>query len=231
MNLQFVREIPICIVIEASSERRGFLFYLAAGFHKELDPLSGMSANLLLVDKWLENLKKDLQQNPFKTANVENSQSLAAKILLMDSDKGSTMNHAFAEIMAVVRLYLVEEAEKENTVLKSLRFREQRGWTFSWNSTQSPEEMLFSNDFYIECFNPNGSFDLVKVTFNWSRQTNCEADYFKESLKLLKMCQINTSAGLLQGLLKSFVGIRLSTGSFLASVNMNYLAENFTVSF
>ena len=49
--LQLIRETPIRVVSEGTlSSRRGFLFYIAAGFSKEVDPLSGMSVDLVQVD-------------------------------------------------------------------------------------------------------------------------------------------------------------------------------------
>ncbi|MGZ3782327.1 MAG: hypothetical protein ACXVCY_16875 [Pseudobdellovibrionaceae bacterium] len=231
MQLQFVREIPIRIVIEASSGRRGFLFYLAAGFFKELDPLTGMSADLVLVDGWLENLKKDLEQSSFKTSS-------------------ESFNSSFAELMAVSRLNLIEAAEKHGVFLKSLSFREARGWSFSWISSQAPEEIIFSQTLYVESFSklaidPNGEVDLVeldkdrykdksyrfellRLTFNWVRLQNCDADFHHESVKLLKGCHVKNAEDLHKNL-KALIGIRVPSGSFLKSVEVNHLDENFGV--
>ncbi|MGZ3786480.1 MAG: hypothetical protein ACXVC3_18200 [Bdellovibrio sp.] len=237
MQLQFVREIPIRIVIEASSGRRGFLFYLAAGFFKELDPLTGMSADLVLVDGWLENLKKDLEQSSFKTSS-------------------ESFNSSFAELMAVARLNLIEAAEKHAVSLKSLSFREARGWTFSWNFSQVPEEIMFSLALYAESFskiflendgemgirvldtNTNididrnrekpDLFDLLKIRFNWIRHQNCSADFHHESVKLLKACHLQKAEDLHKNL-KALVGVGISSRSFLKSIEVDHIGEKFGV--
>ncbi len=102
LMLQLVREIPIYTTIQgALSSRRGFLFHLSAGFSHEVDPLSGMSVNLVKVDEWLWRLKKNLEKDVF----VSETESL---------------NHTFAEIMAVTRLNLLEETEKKKKKKASL---------------------------------------------------------------------------------------------------------------
>lgn len=226
--LQFVREIPIRIVIEgASSVRRGFLFYLAAGFHKEIEPLSGMSADLVMVDQWLGTLKKDLEQSPFKALHKNSLENGMASS--PDTSLG-TINHSLAEIMAVTRLNLMEKAEKEGVVLKSLRFREERGWSFSWNSAQSSEEMIFSHTYYLETFTKTAGFDLLKVTFSWARRQGCEFDYYRESLRLLKVCQSRPFKNLHKEL-NAVLGSKLPSGSFLNSIEVNHLGEQFSTVF
>lgn len=217
MTLQFVREIPIRIVIEASSARRGFLFHVAAGFFKDIEPLSGMSADLMLVDQWLMGLKKDLEQTLFITSS-------------------ESFNHSFAEILAVTRLNLMEEAEREGTLLKSLLFREERGWSFSWDSSLPAGALIVSHSLYLESFarsaaaNDVEAFDLLKVTFNWSRKQGCEADFSHETLKLLKACQRHGSDKLHQKL-QAVLGTTLPSGSFVKSIEINYLGEKYSLIF
>lgn len=246
--LQFVREIPIRIVIEgASSARRGFLFYLAAGFFKEIDPLSGMSVDLVLVDQWLASLKKDLEQTVFITPgdavvreSFSNEASLRESSIWGGSSNKSaeSFSHSFAEIMSVSRLNLIEKAEKYGASLKSLRFREERGWSFSWDSAQSPEEMVFSCSLYLESFlksegiedSEDQCFDLLKATFNWVRHQGCEDDFYRESLKLLKTCSFKTTKDFHKKM-GYILGARLSSGSFLVSIEVSHLGEDFVTTF
>ena len=201
--LQFVREIPVRILIEkASSERRGFLFYLAAGFAKEIDPLSGMTVNLVKVDQWLTQLKANLEKDVF---------------------------NSFAEIMAIARLNLVEQAEKEGATLKSLRFREERNWSFSWDARQSPEQMLVSHLHFTEAFTQDPEiFDLLKIEFSWQRLANCEADFQHEGFKILKSLSAKTFPELRRQL-SEYKGKTLESGSLLQAITLHHLAANYSV--
>ncbi|WP_415061935.1 hypothetical protein [Bdellovibrio sp.] len=201
--LQFVREIPISIVIEAApSQRRGFLFHLAAGFSKDVDPLSGMTVNLMAVDQWLSDLKVNLEKAAFIS---------------------------FAEVMAVARLTLLERANKEAATLQSLSFREERGWAFSWNSEDSEDVLNFSYAHYLESFPKNEKFDLLKVVFHWRRLQNGEEDFQHEGFKLLKELSLKESVDLHESL-HDCVGHRLASGSFLQKVEILHLGAGYSVS-
>ncbi|MNJ94631.1 hypothetical protein D3C87_123330 [compost metagenome] len=207
--LQFVRQIPIQIVIaKALSERRGFLFYVAAGFSKEVDPLSGMTVNLMKVDEWLQTLKEELEESLF----ISETESL---------------NHAFAEVMAVIRLNLAEQAETEGASLTSLTLKEERGWSLSWSHSMSPEEMLISRTHYLESFSST-SWDLIKLHLKWLRHSGCEADYAHEGFKLLRSIKTESSS-LLFSELKKLVGTKLSSGSALQSIEMEYPGKKYSL--
>ena len=207
--LQFVREIPISIVIEgASSARRGFLFHLAAGFSKDVNPLSGMTVNLMLVDQWLWDLKSAIEQDVFVS-------------------KSESLSHAFAEILAVTRLNLIEQAEKEQATLASLSFREVRGWGFSWSNKLSPEQMLVRNSQFLEAFlQVRESFALLKAEFEWLRVANCESDFSHESFKIVKNLSVKSFAELSEAL-STRKGRQLPSGSRLESVTIHHLSEGF----
>ncbi|MFM6927520.1 MAG: hypothetical protein ACKOX6_03610 [Bdellovibrio sp.] len=211
--LQFVREIPISIVIEgASSARRGFLFHLAAGFSKDVNPLSGMTVNLMLVDKWLGGLKTSLEQDIFIS-------------------KSDSLSHAFAEILAVTRLNLIEraEAEAEQATLVSLSFREERGWSFSWNDKISPENMIVKYSQFLEAFlQEREQFALLKADFSWLRVLDCEADFSHESFKVVKNLSASGFSELTQKLSLE-IGKKVDSGSFLESVTVHNLTERFSL--
>lgn len=203
--LQFVREIPLRIVLQgASSERRGFLFYVSAGFSKPLDPLSGMTVNLMHVDEWLQDLKSCLEKD----------------VLVSKTDH---LSHAFAELMAITRLNLTEKAEKEKATLISLQFREERSWSFSWDHKQSPEEMTFTYSHFLEAF-PKfpEQFDLLKLDFSWKRIANSEMDFRHEGFKILKDLTPKTHLELRESLQKK-------VGNELLSVAIHYLSSGHVV--
>lgn len=209
--LQFVREVPVSIVIEgAPSVRRGFLFHLSAGFTKEINPMSGMTVNLMLVDQWL----------------VQLQEALAKDIFISKSD---SLSHAFAEILAVTRLNLIEQAEKEHATLVSLSFREERGWGFSWDSKMSPESMRVHYNQFLEAFiQEREKFALLKAEFSWLRVVDCKADLSHESFKVVK----NLSASSLEELTQKLSfekGKKLASGSHLESIAIHNLTENFTL--
>ncbi|UYL07637.1 hypothetical protein B9G69_011325 [Bdellovibrio sp. SKB1291214] len=209
--LQFVREISISIVLQtASSARRGFLFKLAAGFSKEINPLSGMSVNLVLVDQWLAELKSDLEHTVFES----------------ESD---SLSHAFAEILAVTRLNLTGNAVEEDAELISLDFREERGWGFAWNHLQSPVEMLVKHSHYLEGFLavPEDA-SLCKVEFVWLRTQDCETDFAHEGFKILKNLAAKNFEEL-QSKLALHQGGELDSDSFLAEIHIHNLSKGYSL--
>lgn len=209
--LQFVRQIPIRILIQgASSERRGFLFKVAAGFSKEVDPLSGMTVNLVLVDRWLRDLKCSLEADVFVS-------------------KSGILSHAFAEIMAVTRLNLLERAEEEGATLTSLEFREERSWSFSWSHHMTAEEMDFSYTQFMEAFPHSPEiFDLLKIEFVWRRQQGSEEDFQHEGFKILKGLTARDFATLHEQL-RLHAHFKLSSGSSLQAVTIHHMGGDFSV--
>ncbi|WP_413557587.1 hypothetical protein [Bdellovibrio sp. HCB209] len=209
--LQFVREIPISIVTQsASSARRGFLFKMAAGFSKEINPLSGMSVNLVLVDQWLGKLKTDLEQSVFIS-------------------KSESLSHAFAEIMAVARLNLIEQSEKEGAELTSLEFREERGWGFFWQHLQSPEHLVIKHSHFVEGFlTDTDNAALLKVEFEWMREPDCEGDFAHEGFKILKVLK-GKNLSELQAQLALHKGGELESGSSLSQIHIHNLSKGYSV--
>jgi hypothetical protein len=209
--LQFVREIPISIVLQsASSARRGFLFKVAVGFSKEINPMSGMSVNLMLVDQWLADLKTDLEQTVFES----------------ESDN---LSHAFAEVLAVSRLSLTEQAVEENAELISLDFREERGWGFAWDHLQSPVEMMVKHSHYLEGFLADlDQAALCKVEFVWLRTQDCETDFAHEGFKILKNLAAKSFEEL-QAKLALYKGGELDSGSFLAEIHVHNLSKGYAL--
>lgn len=211
--LQFVREIPLRIVLQGTpSSRRGFLFHLAAGFAPKsgtVDPLSGMSVNLMAVDAWLGELKKELEESVF-TSPTE------------------SLNHALAEVMAVTRLRLAELAESENVMLGSLYFREERGWSYSWDLHQSPEEQRFTYSHYLEFLPKTKPFRLLRFDLSWQRQHSCEADYQHEGFKLMKTLRGATLEELLSQAAQ-FKGRVVGAGTRLTSVELHDLSGGFSL--
>ncbi|WP_413295440.1 hypothetical protein ACLSU7_18825 [Bdellovibrio sp. HCB185ZH] len=183
---------------------------MAAGFSKEINPLSGMSVNLVLVDQWLSELKKDLEQTVF-------------------TSESDSLSHAFAEILAVTRLNLTGHAVDEDAELISLDFREERGWGFSWNHLQSPVEMMVKHSHYLEGFlaAPEDA-SLCKVEFVWLRTQDCETDFAHEGFKILKNL-VAKNFEELQAKLALHKGGELDSGSFLAEINLHNLSKEYKI--
>lgn len=200
--LQFVREVPVRILMQkTSSERRGFLFYLSAGFSKEINPLSGMTVNLVEVDKWLSELRYEMQESIFESS--------------------------LDEVMAFARDFLQERAATEKAELVSVEFREERSWSFAWSNEQAEDTMTIKYQHYLEAFalQPE-DFGLLKIEFSWLRAAHSEIDFQHEGFKILKnLAPKNPSQ--LREQLQAHRGMFLSDGSSLASVTLHYLGEDF----
>lgn len=210
--LQFVREIPIRIVLQgALSSRRGFLFHLAAGFRPAgdyVDPLSGMSVNLVTVDQWLAELKAEMESTSW---NYD----------------GGTLPPALAEVLVRARQILSAKAASTGVSLASLKFREERGWNFQWAVSQ-PEQLKFTYSHYLEFLPQHEEFRLLRLDLTWSRVSSCDSDFQHEGFKLLKTVQTSRFEDLLQ-MLSGFQGQRLESGSFLKSVEVFDLASDFSL--
>lgn len=210
--LQFVREIPIRIVIQgALSYRRGFLFHVAAGFNHEVDVLSGMSVNLMDVDLWLAALKKELEKEVFHVSS-------------------ESFNSCFAEIMSLAQSLLSKMATEQGVTLASLTFREERGSIFSWDCAEPRDRLKFTSFQYVESFSHSVAFQLLRCGFVWQRAQGCEADYSYESFRLLKSLS-NREAAPLPRQLEQLIGVKLNSGSTLMSVQIEYLEDKSKVIF
>lgn len=206
--LQLVREIPIQIVIQGTlSSRRGFLFYMAAGFSKSVDPLSGMSVNLTLVDQWLQEARQRF------SADLEDVPSESPNSLLVKWATG-------------IRDFLNERAQAEGACLSSVSFREARGWSLSWDTTLAEGMWFFSYSYYVETLPLDGTFDLLKVHFFWLRQPGCMADYQHESFKLLKTLNPFEARQVAKGL-SAKIGKVLESGSTLHFLQIESLGKNY----
>jgi hypothetical protein len=208
--IQLVREIPIRVVTQgALSSRRGFLFYLAAGFSKELDPLSGMSVNLTLVDRWLSEVVEKFGQEQIE-------------ILTLDLNQG-LMDWGWK-----IGCFLRHYAEQEEVKLSSLCFREERGWAFTWNPNFLQGQWLISYSHFLESVPTPGVFDLLKVKFIWLRVSGCEANCQHEGFKLLKTLSLVEYPDIIEKL-RDFLGKKLTSGTTLKSIEIEYLGERFSL--
>ncbi|WP_373997717.1 hypothetical protein [Bdellovibrio bacteriovorus] len=207
--LSFVREIPISLVIEgALSARRGFLFYVSAGFHAPINPLSGMSADLVLIDKWLGELKSHLE----------------SKAWIAETE---ILNPTWASVLAESRNFLSQKADAAEVKLYSLNFREERHWSFSWDTTQTLLQARFSYAHYLESLPLDGKFELLKLNFIWKHDSKNginQDDYRHEGFRLLKSASQKTSDDFFKEV-DSWVGKRLPSQSFLEQVKIEFLTS------
>lgn len=201
--LQFVREIPIRIVLqETPSSRRGFLFHVAAGFARQdgqIDPLSGMSVNLMHVDSWLAELKTQAEQNPCTSLN---------------------------DLLENFRATLSGKATSQGAQLCSLVLREERGWSLSWSLVETLSGVRWTYAHYLELLPLAGRFELVRVGLTWLRPSSCEADLQHEGFKIMKSLQ-NTSG--LEELLEKlipFKGMTLASGCLLEDIRLRLSSQD-----
>lgn len=210
--LQFVREVPFRIVVQGTlSSRRGFLFHVAAGFSKAVDPLSGMSVNLTSVDQWLEDARLQFATNPIDSSSENITEDLVRWV-------------------EAIKLFLSQNARTEGATLTSLRFREERGWSLFWSEAQFSGQLILSYSHYIESLPANGAFDLLKIQFSWLRAPHCQADCQHEGFKLLKAVSAFEARQLTEQL-KKHAGMTLHSGTVLLAVRLEYLGEKYAVEF
>lgn len=215
--LQFVRQIPIRIVIQGTlSSRRGFLFSLAAGFSKKVDPLTGMSVNLSEVDKWL----------------VEAENRFSGFLSVSDYD---SIHDGIADWVQAIQSFLSEKAKGEGAILSSLTLREERGWEVSWNLQLPEAKLLFTYSHYLEVFPAKERFDLLKVNFTWMRRVGCTVDCQHEGFKILKAMKpqdVSSLENSLKQVVGKCVGEELTSDSTkLHSVQIEFLGEKYKLEF
>lgn len=203
--MQFFREIPLRIQFQAPSERRGFLFRLSAGFSNDIDPESGMSVNLVSVDRWLHELQTSLQ----------------AKIFDLESDV-----HLASRLVYECRDFLRKLAETEGVVLSSVKLSEERSGVFSWDL--HVREGFFNQEcsYYLEFFENAHFVDLLQMKFRWLCPNTCQEDLFSEGLKLLKDVRAISQEDLAQTL-SPFKGILQENGNILEAITLEYRSQGF----
>jgi len=192
--LQFVRQIPLRIVTQgALSDRRGFLFYASVGFHKDVDPLSGMSVNLVKVNACLAKLKSDVEKEVF-------------------SKDSEGWGPVFSQVLLRLRQDLVHFAEQEGAQLTSLLLLEERGLEILWDTQEERQNFLISHKEYLESYK-DGKSCLLGVRLRWMRHGACHADYRDESLRILKTVKSSTRW-------LDLLGQQLESGTYLHSIEV-----------
>lgn len=207
--LQFVREIPIRIVLEEtpSESRRGFLFRVAAGFEKKIDPESGMSVDLVSVDRWMQELKSMFESS------------------ILPVEQRSVWR---ADVAHQAQVFLATRAQDENAHLASLQFEEERGGGFGWRADWGGNLYLSKSSEFIELFHPLGRFDLVRVEFFWKCSRNQTADLKKMGKKIVRHCS-RKGAGQFTESLQAVLGLTLPDRSQLHNIEIHYLAESYKI--
>lgn len=203
--LQFVRQTSIRIVIEEtpSGPRRGFLFKMAAGFQKEIDPQSGISVNLVSVDRWLQELKRGLESS---SLSLQQKKDWRSYVLQQAQD------------------FLLKKANEEGAQLVSLQFHEERGGGFGWKAELKPDEYLIKLSQMIEVFQPHEDFDLVRVDFIWKCNQNQNVDLKKMGRKLVRHCSRKGAEHFVEAL-QRVVGGQFSDGARLSEIELHYLGQ------
>jgi hypothetical protein len=203
--MQFFREVPLRIQFQAPSERRGFLFRVAAGFAGDVDPESGMSVNLVDIDRWLADMQQSLQSRVF---DLESEVHLASRLVYECRD------------------FLKRSAQPHGVVLSSLRLSEERSGVFSWDL--HVQEGFFNQEcsYYLEFFEVGQFVDLLQLRFRWLCPSTCQEDLFAEGLKLLKDVRALSQADLAHTL-SPFKGILQEDGNILEGISLEYRSQGF----
>lgn len=214
--LQLVREIPLRIVVrQASISSRGFLFYLSAGFSKKIDPLTGMSVNLVTVDKQLSKLKTLLEGQEFASSS-------------------ENLNRTFAVILNQARVILEEAAKLEQAELTKIVLREVRGWSVVWDQNLPAQHVLCRHGHFLEAFpHLRNEFDLLKIEFEWLSEPSCTADFHHEGFKILQSLKATELQGChmnsIRQHLKRYLGHQLPSDSRLKSIMIHHLGEGYVL--
>jgi hypothetical protein len=189
--LQFVREIPIRIVFKkALLQKQGFLFRVAAGFSKKIDPLSGMSVNLVSVDRWLSELKN----------------------ILESAEQG-------ADLVSVAQKFLETQAQTEGAILQSLNFREERGGGFSWRHNMPLAAVDISHDSFHDCYFQEG-YGLYKMTITWNSLIGLWPAVSSEEALIVEALQSGASESEVQKILSQLQLPPVQTGLALKSIQV-----------
>lgn len=207
--LQLVREVPIRIIVQtASLARRGFLFYCSVGVSKAVDSMTGMTVNLLDLDQWLHHVQGKLE----KTVWVSNSETVVP---------------ALKQALVSARQQLVLEAAKQDALIASLEFREERLWSFGLNLKN---EWTYKSTHFLEAFlTSEQDFDILKIEFHWKRGPDCETDLQHEAFKILKGLHPKGKMDLYKQL-QGHLGFLLESGSELKGLDVHHLGEAFSLS-
>lgn len=206
--LQFVRQIPVQVFIQkALSSRQGFLFHISAGFCHDVDPLSGMSVNLKVVDEWLGELKARIEKSPFESSS-------------------SSLNDVLVQLLTFSKIQLAKMAESSGARLVSLSFQEVRGMHLFWDEGLSGSKIYFKSRHYLETFTKDGRFDLVQVSITRPHLLGSDCDYHVEELRVLKRVS-QGDVGNLTRELSVLLGHRYSSGAQVEQVSIEFLGAGY----
>lgn len=212
--LQFVREVSIPILIQkASLEQRGFLFHISAGFSGDINPLTGMSANLVHIDHWLTDLK----------------QKLRSQIFYSESDN---LNEAFATIISLIQSELSQRTHRDQVVLNSLVCREERGLSLVWDKSMPDAQIEILYLHFLEAFPQRfAEFELLKIEFCWRRPSSCHLDLQHEGFKILKSIQDTNLQKMseLRQVLRQSLKYQLPSGSLIQGISIYCLVAGYKV--
>lgn len=217
--LQFVRKTSLSFALGLGSpSQKVFLFHLAAAFSKPVDPLSGMSVNLVLVDQWLHDLKAsllDLQnsdpQNKLQQGVQQKTQSPLGSIedlVLWSAD------------------FLKSKALQEGAQLSSLCFQEERGRSWSWDAVE-PTALRRGFSYFLEAPALQEGLHLLKLHLEWA---GAALDHVleQEGSQILQMIPSSQFQDLQNFLQKTTRSLYVDQAQ-LVSVKIENLSEGYTV--
>ncbi len=213
-NFSFLFDSPL-------APRRGFFFYLTLGVSKELDPLTGMTVNLLWVDQWIEEFIQGLPRS---------SALLSQNAALFSQASALHLNLSRA-ILKQAQIFFSARAFAEGAQVVSLALREERGGGLHWEASR-PDDFAWTSSHYWESFHPETG-GLQRLHLTWRTDDVEEPDFFAESLLLLKTSNLDSVAGIEQNgaRLNQRLGHRLGPRTFLTSIRWEMKEKAYDVVF
>lgn len=209
--LQFVRKTSLSFALGLGSpSQKVFLFHLAAAFSKPVDPLSGMSVNLVLVDQWLHDLKASLLD-------------------LQNSDPQNKAQPQFGSIEDLVLWscdFLKSKALPEGAQLSSLCFQEERGRSWSWDAVD-PTALRRGFTYFVEAPSLQGGLYLLKLQLEWAGSA-LDQVLEQEGSQILQMITGSQFQDLLKFLQSRALFHRDSVAK-LTSIKIENLSEAYSV--
>lgn len=171
--MQVFRKIPICLKVSLSpSERRVFLFKLSVGFRGPIDPQTGMSIDIGLVDKWLVELKVLAERKNIESFEV-------------------SWNSFYYSLLGMVKNYLNEKSSAVGVELRSILLEEVRNLSLVWQSQSHHNGCSILYSHFLEDINFEGRPDLMKVLLSWKLENGESADFHKLGIELLKSIDLS----------------------------------------
>lgn len=184
--LSFHRQISIGLKLKKplSNGRQGLSFSLAVGFSAAVEPLTGMSVSLPLVDHWLHEEKVSLQGQEFDSVSEDEVQAAHQILIVLQkslSQKSSLASVKLAKLEADFQEFKISW-DPQNGFSKTLKWnvevlnslgsygRCEISWTSSLNALQPALPTIFKSlEQLLKALKTEKSFGTSCSVRDWAR--------------------------------------------------------------